>query len=268
MNKENSLIEQYYSSIVDIMDLEQIDTFLPEYSYYAFFRIMEGLIQRLKDYYKELNELLLSDTEQSDLSLIEEYEITAKKIEICEKKYQDAIEKENAEELFYDENSKHIIYATRGDNCTYLESDLSSIPEEEYYKIIQSINELVNGIRSINIEKDRRFINDATVKDLFEKKSFRIRVLYKIIDSDSVFLIMVKQKKQDNSKLDKEVVKVRNKSTVDEYVKIKKIFETNEEEKNRIIELNDVITRNVLEYLNENKRGVKNGQQETGMCRK
>ena len=268
MDKQNSLIEQYYSSIVDIMDLEQIDSFLPEYSYYAFFRIMKGLIQILKNYYNELNEVLLSDTETPDLTMIEEYEITARKIEICEKKYQEAKEKENVEDLFYDGKVKHIIYATRGDGCTYFENDLNSIPEEEYFKILQSINELLNGIRSSNIVKDRRFINDATVKDVFEKKTFRVRVLYKLLDSNTVFLIMVKQKKKDNAKLDKEVIKARNKSTIDEYTRIKNTFEQNEEEKEKIIEQNDIITKNILEFLNKNMRGVKNGQQETEMRRK
>ena len=56
MDKQNSLIEQYYSSIVDIMDLEQIDSFLPEYSYYAFFNSAHLKIFVPKDFFDFLTE--------------------------------------------------------------------------------------------------------------------------------------------------------------------------------------------------------------------
>ena len=64
------------------------------------------------------------------------------------------------------------------------------------------------------------------------------------------------------------MIKARNKSTIDEYTRIKNTFEQNEEEKEKIIEQNDIITKNILEFLNKNMRGVKNGQQETEMRRK
>jgi len=256
------LIEQYYNSISLMQDKETIEKTIPEATFFCFFEIMEGLIFKLEKDRDEL-EYLLSDEEEGKQKNIwqEELESCKYKIDLCKKRYKEAKEKQKAEDDFLNEEWKKIIFAMKSNDEPFIFSDIKSsfVPEEYYQNIIDSLQNIETGGNLDNKEKGRRLRSDSTINDVFEVKTFKVRVYYRILSKDIAYVFLAKQKKSDNDAYDKNAIRNRRNYTDDEYKKLKKLI-SDPEQKREICRAHRKYLQDILEYLGENKRGVKNEQ--------
>lgn len=249
--KLENLRDSYYSAIINMQSEEEIIKILPSADYVNFFPIIQGLKKKLK----ESREKLLSNLMESDSSDMVEYirdeiRLIDKKIEICE----DLLNKANeiVEEELPNNKPKKIIFA-KNVSGVYFENDLKSIPKEKYSDIINCLSRLESGEEETNTEKSKQLTSNSKLAGIHEIKAFQIRLFYRKLSYDCCYVIMVKTKKDNNSRLDYEGPINRNNNTRNEFREIKiKIKDVNFREK--LISENQNILQNIYEKLKNEKR--------------
>ena len=253
------LRNQYYEAIQLLQDEEDIKNALPQPEFTSFFQIMYGLIEKLslveKELIKELNKIDNQDKEMLEY-LKEELELNNFKKSLCERLIKEARKEEQDEEIAEKGSPKNLIFATTGSGKIYLEEDLKDIPEEYYIDIIECLESLKNGFTENNEIKGKSLKNNARLKGLHEIKQFKIRIGYINLDPNLTFVILAKTKKSDNSSQDRGDLINRNSKVGAEFQKLKELIK-DENKKTELIEKNQEIENNLIEYLNKNKRGRK-----------
>ena len=253
------LRNQYYEAIQLLQDEEDIKNALPHPEFTSFFQIMYGLIEKLtlveKDLLEELNNVDSKEKEMLEY-MKEELELNNFKKSLCERLIKEARKEEQDEEIAEKGSPKNLIFATTGSGKIYLEEDLKDIPEEYYIDIIECLESLKNGFTENNEIKGKSLKNNARLKGLHEIKKFKIRIGYLNLDSNLTFIILAKTKKSDNSSQDRGDLINRNSKVGAEFQKLKELIK-DEKKKTELIEKNQEIENNLIEYLNKNKRGRK-----------
>ncbi len=257
MPKElDELRESYYKTIIMLQDLEDIDSILPQPQYQSFFPLMNGIITKLNEEKKELESLNSTDPE-----VVAEIELITKKITHCTSRVQQVNDELHSESL--EEQAKHprrhLIFATTTYNNTYLQKDLGDIPAEYYDKILSIIDDLENGEITNNTQKFRQLSNNKKLENLFEAKAFKIRLVYRVLESNVLFIMSVRMKKDDNSLIDTRDLAARKNATAQEYDLLKKKFK-DPTLKELIIEENEQKKQEIKNFLEQRKRSDKNGQ--------
>lgn len=253
------LRNQYYEAIQLLQDEKDIKNALPQPEFTSFFQIMYGLIEKLslveKELIKELNKIDNQDKEMLEY-LKEELELNNFKKSLCEKLIKEARKEEQEEEIAEKGSPKNLIFATTSRGNVYLEEDLKDIPEEYYVEIIECLESLKNGFTESNEVKGKSLKNNAKLKGLHEIKQFKIRIGYINLNPNLTFVILAKTKKSDNSSQDRGDLINRNSKVGAEFQKLKELIK-DENKKTELIEKNQEIENNLIEYLNKNKRGRK-----------
>ena len=190
---------------------------------------MKGLIECLKQEISELS--MLGDSEE----FTDEILLTKKKIEICENIVSQTLEDIKAEEkIMENDERRNLIYAFTKSDVTYLQNDVKSIPEEYYEKIIEMLERLEYDDLGFNSEKVRKLRNNKKIEGVYELKEFKLRLIYRVLDSDSVYVMMVRMKKDDLVSIDKENIIERNRNTDREFNRFKEIVK-NPLEKEKLV---------------------------------
>ena len=122
--------------------------------------------------------------------------------------------------------------------------------------IIECLESLKNGFTESNEVKGKILKSNAKLKGLHEIKQFKIRIGYMNLDPNLTFVILAKTKKSDNSSQDRGDLINRNSKVGVEFQKLKELIK-DENKKTKLIEKNQEIENNLIEYLNKNKRGRK-----------
>lgn len=258
---QEKLHEQYYDAIKLLQDNNDIIDALPKPIYKSFFSIMPRLIERLKEEEQELKEMLTGEDKKSIdyIDIIEDLKLCALKIEICNKLYKDALEEVKIEKEGEEAKHKNIIFSKTSSGNVYLQKDLKSIPEEYYDSILDCIEKIENGYKEENTEKAKSFTTtNSKLAGIHEIKPFKIRVAYKILDKNIVYILMVRVKKDNNESLDREEIIKRANNTEKEYNQIKKEIKK-ESNKNKLLEEHKKIKEEIEQYLLSNKRGRLHG---------
>lgn len=261
MNDIEILRQNYYEAINLLQDEEDIKSALPTNDFQNFFPLITGLITKLELELEKLKaELLASPTENKELIsyINEEIEITSKKIIICQKKLEEASKEEKIIEEFDNQIMKNIIFATTPSGNVCLENDLKVIPEEFYQEIIEMLEMLENGIIENNVVQARAFLNNQKLSGCHEIKAFKVRIIYKILSPDTVYVLLAKLKKSDNDYRDREEIIIRANNQSRQYELLKEQLK-NPQTKDVIIKEHQKKLTNIYDYLNKRKRG-RNGE--------
>lgn len=247
------LRENYYTAIKCLQNEKDIIEALPSLEYNSFFLIMTNLIDRLKKEQVDLQSML-QEANEDDMHVYieEELKMCMLKISVCDRLYQEGLNIQNIEqESVY--SKKHLIFAKTDTGNIYLEKDLKDISEEYYETVLECLNRIENNYQENNVEKARAFVNNPKLSGLHEMKEFKIRVIYKILTPDCVYIILSRMKKDNNALIDREAVLNRNKQIEKQYQRLKKDL-LDENKKNEIINENELIKENIFNIINNSKR--------------
>ena len=120
---------------------------------------------------------------------------------------------------------KNLIFAQTKFGNVCFERDVKDIPEEYFGTIIDMLQSLSNGINEENKEKAKLFVSSNKISHIHEIKEFKIRIIYRKISFDDIYIMMVKMKKSNNDKYDREEVVNRDKYVESDYKRIQKILD-------------------------------------------
>lgn len=189
---------QFYESLL-LLNMEEFTTAMPDPENYSFFPLMNGLMERIK---AEIVLYQQQNVEDPDPIWLEEIERLKYKYSLCEKSLQAGNDKANIEELAKT-TPKHLIFATTSSDRIYLLQDIKHIPEEHYYKIINTLISIEKGEDKGNEEKGRDFTSvHKEMAGLKESKEFKIRTFYRVLEPDLAFVIMTRIKDSDKTRKD------------------------------------------------------------------
>jgi hypothetical protein len=237
-------IKAYYQYISDI-DIEHIKKSLPSHSLPDFEEIMNGVILLLK---KEKLEVETIDDSYGNEYLNQ----LNSKIKICE----EYLENNKLLDNNYSDKQNLILAHSKYGN-SLIKSDIESMAPENYSKIIGMLEDLKSGNSTTDIRKQRKLSNNKNLDGIFELKTHQVRLFYVRLDYNTVYVFLVKSKKTNNSKKDTNDI-------ISRYGIVRKKIENlsnkikNNEEKELLISENDILYNDIINYLNENKRGKNN----------
>ena len=258
IDQTTQLRNQYYESIRLLTNKEDITVALPKPEYKSFFPIISGLIENLLKEIEELQELISNEKEEKVKEYLkDELNILKMKETICIDVYKKAQEIKTTEDDFEKTHQKNIIFAKTTSGNVYLQKDLKDIPEEYYQQIRECIEKIESGYKEENPEKAKAFttINNKLV-GLHEIKEFKLRVIYKILDKDTVYILLARMKKDNCESLDRDEMINRSENTDKEYQRLKKEIE-NQDKKEKLIEEHKQIKENIFENIKARGRGKK-----------
>ena len=251
--EQSELLMQYYQAIMLLQNKEDIINALPNTDYSCFDYIMNGLIELLnKDVEKTTNLLNHEfDPEMKEYMQDEINTLLFKKQE-CERLIEKANQIKENEELTTTVTNRNIIFATTFSGKIYLKEDLKDIAEEYYQDIYECLNKIENEKDLSSIEKP--LTNNAKMSKIRELKPFQVRVCYKMLAPDLVYIIIAKTKKSDNDRIDRERIIERNRKTKKEFEHLTEAIK-NPLTKQQLIDENKLIKDDIIDYINAHKRG-------------
>mgnify|MGYP000460799703 FL=1 len=145
-----SLEEQYFKVIEGLTEFDDIKKALPEDDYVNFFSLMEGIIERIDNSVKELEkEIAIEQDKEMLLEYKLEIELFGLKKELCLQKLKKANNDVEIEKRSLVNPKKHIIFAKRSGDGTYLEKDLRNMSPEYYDRVRETLADLENGTAKI-----------------------------------------------------------------------------------------------------------------------
>ena len=258
MENIEQLRKKYYEAIILLQDEQDILDSLPQPDYGNFFEIITGLIERIDNELQSL-ELEYQNIESTDIDIKEyikeEIKILTFKKNICINLLNKGKEEETLSEESEKRITKNIIFATTNSGNVFLENDIKNLPEEYYESIIQMLQDLQNGIEENNTEKAKamRTVNKK-MAGIHSVKDFKVRLYYKRLAKDTLYVIMVRMKKSDNDALDRKEVINRATKINNQYEGLKKQIKDPIKKQELIVKNEQIITE-LYDYLNQKKRG-------------
>lgn len=252
-----NLRDDYFNAIMELNDESDIINALPMPEYESFFPIINGLIKKLDEKADMLNAEIKELNNDDDLILLakEEFESIKFKKNVC----LSLLEKANNICLIEESDKKcakkQLTFAQTGFGNIRFERDLKDIPEEYYGTIFEMLQSLESGITEENKSKARLFVSSSKLSYIHEIKEFKVRITYRIISENTLYIMLVKMKKSDNDKLDREEIVNRKKSTQKDYDRVERIV-SDSKEKEKLFEINEEIKNRIYNNLNTNRRDL------------
>lgn len=248
-------ILNYYEGIKQLDNEDDIRIFLPSPDYPSFNKIMERLVVLINEDLKKLDDVLQYETNYEETEMIKhEIDLYKLKLNICNEKIN--LFKTQNEKLqeFSNSPQKNIIFAQSDKGNIFFEQDLKHIPEEYYSDIVEALTDFQNdNIKEGNTSKNRKLSNNKSLSGLHEIKDFKVRIIYRILDSNTIYVILTKMKKSDNDKKDINEVVQRRIQTNQEFDDLKsKIQDKNF--KLKLIEEHEEIIKRLKKMLKGKKR--------------
>lgn len=246
------LRDSYYSSIVLLQDEKDILEALPSPEFQNFFPLMEGVISKLVAECREFSRL------GNDADILEEVDSLKKKIELCQKRVASVTKqlKDESIESQASQSKRHLIFAKTTFGSTFLQRDLKDIPREYYDKVQATLATLEYGDLGTNTEKVRQLSNNKKLFGLYEIKEFKIRLVYRVLSGDIVYVMQTRMKKDNNSMVDQKELISRNKNTNDEFNELKKKVQ-NPGDRELLIMEHEAIKGDILKMLSAGKKESK-----------
>lgn len=253
MDRIDELREKYYEAIKLLQNEEDIINALPQPEYESFFPLIDGIIDMLS---KELEDTQMMDQTEEDMKeyIEDEIRIIKLKLDLCNNLLHKAQETVKTEEEAQRIPQKNIIFATTDSGNVCIENDLKSIPEEYLQSVSDSLKQLQEGFTEENLEKGKGMTNNAKLSKVHELKPFKVRIFYKILSPDTVYVLMARMKKSNNDLRDRREIEERVDQRNKQYEQLKKLIKDPVEKERLIQEHNEILER-MLGHIKHNKRG-------------
>ena len=176
-----------------------------------------------------------------DSDVLELLEGLKMKIDICKERVE-SVKRQVEEDSIESQatcSMRHLIFAKTAFGSTFLQRDLKNIPHEYYDKVLSMLDTLEYGDFSSNPEKE-----------------FNVRLIYRVLSGDMVYVMQARMKKDDNSSQDRKDLINRSRYTNDEYMELKEKV-LNPHEKDLLIMEHEAIKNEILSDLKNSKRDSK-----------
>lgn len=248
----DKLRQQYFQTVLVTTTDEELYAVLPNKSFSNFKEIMKGIIKLLA---KEIrsNMSSLSREKDEDMIILYKEEIAGlqRKLKICEQVLQSSYVIEEEQTKPIDEEQKNIIIfgISPAGNVSFF-SDLKRDVDEHYYEdVLALLNSYIDGSASNNPDTIKRFTGANTkLQGVYELKGFQIRIIFQPIESNIIYVSMVRIKKDDRTLKDfNEPIKRVNLLSKD-YERVKRIVKSGEGLEELIIR-NEEIYQDIVEFV-------------------
>lgn len=248
---------KYFEAIRDLTEEADILNALPNPTHEVGLQILEELIEYLDKLLMGSKEML-DETPKDEIEMIEYIEFEIKllqfKKDICSKRLEKCREDLKIEEEAQLKPQKNIIFATTDAGNVCVENDIKTIPEEFYESLQNMLLRLQEGVVENNNGKAKRFTSShRRLSGIHELKEFKVRMFYRTLSDDTVYILMVRMKKADNDRLDHEEIEKRVVMTNKQYEELKAKIK-NPILKAQIVQENQAILDDLFEFLKQNKR--------------
>lgn len=255
MDRVEELRKQYYESIRLLQDKQDILNALPRPEYENFFPLISGLIKMLENELRENQEELANELEPEMKEYIQaEIDIIQFKINVCNNLLHNANEDKQIEEQALTTPKKNIIFATTDSGNVCVENDIKTFSEEFYSSLERLVARLQEGVVENNVQKAKSFTTiDKKLASIHEIKEFKVRLFYKNLTPDTVYVLMVRMKKSDNDRLDREEIRNRASQTNKQYESLKKEIK-DPVKKEELIKQNKEHLDRILGHIEQKKR--------------
>ena len=248
------LRESYYFAISKLDNEEDIKSSLPLSSYDNFEELINMIISKLEDEISEWeHEDLLAETSGDKETIKKELDILNLKKKICLEKIEEFNQNNTLEETYEKTPEKHLIFAKSDLGNVFFLRDLKDISEEYFGGILDLLNDLENNnIDVMNDSKDKKL--NGLLSGIFEKKDFKVRICYRMLTSDTCYVMLAKMKKSNNDLKDRMEIENRRLNTEVDYQRVKKLLQDPKSREELII-ANKQIKNEIENYIKEYGRG-------------
>ena len=217
--KLKELRDSYYKALSLLNDEQEIRNVLPQPSYSNFFELSDLLLDLLQSDLDYLIEDSKSVFNQEDYEF---YQIliasTILKMNIIKERVLEAKTIVEDEEEALTTPGKIIIFAKTTSDRVYLEQDLKKIPREYYQEVIECLEDIKNGRSEENKELGKTFTsNNKKLSGIHEAKRFKIRVFFKVLSKDMLYVMIARQKKANNDSIDRNEIENRIDNVSEEF---------------------------------------------------
>ncbi len=239
MNQAQAL----YEAISKLETKEEILKMLPNKNLPYYKEVMMDIIKKLRYDVYELTRL--GDDEKETLDYLRLLNL---QIAVCE----DYVREEKVKL----DDEINFVFATSVFGNIYAFSDIESISPEFYDRILKCLDEMRSRNDTFDVSKSRVFSNNGNINGVIERKGYQVRILYRQLDYNTIYIFRIKVKKSDNDKKDYLDVVNRCKLTDRQFNEFKLNF-LDEKFKKDILSLNKKVSLDIINYLVNNKRGEK-----------
>ncbi len=252
-DKIKELREQYAQAIIELENRDDIDNLLPNIEYKNAIDLLSFIKERV---IKEFNSTLEEYNNIQDEELKKMFEDRLNVLKYIIDKIDERIN--NAIVIVEVENSQSnnvtLIFArTNNEKNYYVDRDLKYIEEEYYGDLLGCFNRLESGAKDNNPEKAKQMSGNKKLSQIREVKDFKLRVLYKKIEPNLVYVYYVKIKKSNNDSYDRNSIEERVASCKKDLDRVQKLLK-DPLSREKLIAENIEIRDRIYEYLDQQKR--------------
>lgn len=200
LNRLDLLRESYYNAIVDIRPIEEVRKILPKPEFQNFPKLMEGIICKIETDLGAANDLKDSDQDSYISNLIVYYNQV---IEICRENINKYNEIYDGIEVI-DENKKiNIIFGINANGNIPALKDMNKIDKNHYRVLLGVLEDLENGIGAFDVTKQKHLgTYNEKLKGVFEQKGYQVRVFFRKLPGNTIYIEMIRIKKDTKETLD------------------------------------------------------------------
>lgn len=255
MNEKLHELRQQYFNLALSVEPEEILSILPPPQFSNFLEIVKGVIEALKIEIETYNVLLAMEEDLEEKQLyITEIRILELKCRICEKVLNDSFT--FTDDVTIDESKKvNVIFGITPSGSIALLNDIKRNVDSHYYpEVLEMLDQLEAGDFVNNQEKVRKFnSNNNKLSGLMEIKGFQLRLFFRQLPNNIIYVEMLRVKKDDRVTKDfhEPIKRIALLSTDLEY---KKRRIKNGDRVEELILEGEEMLRDVKEFLNMNIR--------------
>lgn len=251
---------KYLSTIREI-NPEDIESVLPSSAYSNFFPLMKGILEELSTEVTEWqNTASECQNKQDKDECKREASLAERKLIICENYYRQNLTIENAKESNESNpsNPYNLVFGINPAGNISAKKDLERDVDEHYYEqILELIADLEQGTNIGNVEKRKKLSTTIErFKGLSEIKGFQVRIMYRELPNNILYIEMIRIKKDDWSLKDRKDVETRDVLLSKDFNRIKQRIRNNDHVEDLIIE-NQKILAEIKDYIEKSLAGRK-----------
>lgn len=244
--KENQYLEDIWSLMEVIKDIEELKAMLPRKEYKHYIPMMIELLRRqklkLSTYHEETN--------------AEKIQLEIEKLQLLENALN-----QNSNSDSKDDKAKpyFLLYAlTDHGNSIFAQHLMGKEVAEEYYDLIErSLYGLQSGLILKHQKKIRKFKNsNHKLHEMYEVKDKKIRIYFRILEQKYIMIYALRFKDTDKSMTDMAII-MKLVQSLEPQIKQVKNWIQNGNMNEYYLEKNREIHTMVLEHLRNQKRGKK-----------
>lgn len=255
---DSKYFERYTAVMLNISHIEEFKESLPSSQFEGYEATMRKILSAIQNEIEGFSDLLVQSRDKKDIAFItKEIEMLRKKETIVKEALErNVASKQDESEIVPDQGKKNLIFLKSQAGNVFFNGDIKDFPEEYLLDLIDLIKKLENYDTTFNTVMHRKIANNNSLKNLFELKFYKIRLIYRHLDKDTVLVIMGCYKNQTNPSKERETLALRIKQsqeTIDSL--IEDLMDP--VKKSNIIEENKKIEADIIEQIGSRSRGQK-----------